>query len=183
MFERSAIEVLPKTQTVKEAMTILRLQWDATWHIIEPAVARGKARKEPSLLPRIGIDEKAVAKGRKYVSILYNLDNSTVEAIEEGHGKFHIMKMANDAVDKVRRGKHKQLLKDGDDRLTNAVAEGINSKIMSIKRRAGGYRNIENFKTAVLFYCGGLDLAPPIMPNGRTYFALRSECSYTSQRG
>lgn len=26
--------------------------------------------------------------------------------------------------------------------ITNAVAEGINSKIMSIKRRAGGYRNI-----------------------------------------
>ena len=42
----------------------------------------------------------------------------------------------------------------------NDVAEGINSKIMSIKRRAGGYRNIENFKTAVLFYCGGLDLDP-----------------------
>jgi hypothetical protein len=42
----------------------------------------------------------------------------------------------------------------------NDVAEGINSKIMSMKRRAGGYRNIENFKTAVLFYCGGLDLDP-----------------------
>jgi transposase len=63
-------------------MTILQLQWDATWHIIARAVARGKARKEPSLLPRIGIDEKALAKGRKYVLILYNLDNSTVEAIE-----------------------------------------------------------------------------------------------------
>jgi hypothetical protein len=35
-----------------------------------------------------------------------------------------------------------------------------NSKIMSIKRRAGGYRNTENFKTAVLFYCDGLDLDP-----------------------
>ena len=42
----------------------------------------------------------------------------------------------------------------------NDVAERINSMIMSIKRRAGGYRNIENFKTAVLFYCGGLDLDP-----------------------
>jgi hypothetical protein len=37
------------------------------------------------VLQRIGIDEKAFAKGRKYVSILYNLDNSTFEAIEEGH--------------------------------------------------------------------------------------------------
>jgi len=71
MFERFAIEVLQMTQTVKGAMTILRLNWDATWNIIERAVARGKARKEPSLLPRIGIDEKAFAKGRKYVSILY----------------------------------------------------------------------------------------------------------------
>jgi transposase len=44
--------------------------------------------------------------------------------------------------------------------ITNAVAEGVNSKIMSIKRRAGGYRNTENFKTAVLIYCDGLDLDP-----------------------
>ena len=44
--------------------------------------------------------------------------------------------------------------------ITNGVAEGINSKIMSIKRRAGGYRNRENFKKAIFFYCGGLDLYP-----------------------
>ena len=44
--------------------------------------------------------------------------------------------------------------------ITNAVAEGLNSKIMSIKRRVGGYRNRENFKTAIFFYCGGLDLYP-----------------------
>jgi transposase len=45
--------------------------------------------------------------------------------------------------------------------ITNAVADGSDSKIMSIKRRVGGYRNIENFKTTVLFYCGGLDLDRP----------------------
>ena len=44
--------------------------------------------------------------------------------------------------------------------ITNAVAEGLNSKIMSIKRRAGGYRNPENFKTAIYFHCGGLSLYP-----------------------
>jgi transposase len=303
LFERFAIEVLQMTQTVKGAMSILRLQWDATWHIIERAVARGKARKEPSLLPRIGIDEKAFAKGQSYVTIVYNLDESTVEAIQEGHDveaakaclsqlneqqiqsvqaiamdmspayvkaakevipfaetkivhdRFHIMKLANEAVDKVRKWEHRRLLSEGDDRLvgskffwltslenhsekqqarfqslctnslatgrawaykellrdlwsqeteghakrffndwhrrvirtnmkpmkklaktlkeridnivtycthgiTNGVAEGINSKIMSIKRRAGGYRNIENFKKAIFFYCGGLDLYP-----------------------
>ncbi|MFO0906142.1 MAG: transposase [Pirellulales bacterium] len=45
-------------------------------------------------------------------------------------------------------------------RLTNAVSEGLNSKIMSIKRRARGFRNPENFKIAIFFYCGGLDLQP-----------------------
>lgn len=44
--------------------------------------------------------------------------------------------------------------------ITNAVAEGINSKIMAIKRRVGGYRNRENFKKAIFFYCGGLKLHP-----------------------
>ncbi len=44
--------------------------------------------------------------------------------------------------------------------LTNAVAEGMKSKITSIKHRFGGYRNRENFKTAIYFYCGGLELYP-----------------------
>jgi len=44
--------------------------------------------------------------------------------------------------------------------ITNSVAEGLNSKIMAIKRRACGYRNKENFKTVIYFFCGGLDLHP-----------------------
>jgi transposase len=44
--------------------------------------------------------------------------------------------------------------------ITNAVSEGLNSKIMSLKRRAGGFRNPDSFKTAIYFHCGGLDLYP-----------------------
>jgi transposase len=44
--------------------------------------------------------------------------------------------------------------------ITNAVAEGINSKIQNIKHTARGFRNLENFKTAILFYCGNLQLYP-----------------------
>jgi transposase len=254
-------------------------------------------------MPRIGIDEKAFRKGQNYVTLLYDLDRSTVEAISDGndaesgnacfsqlskqqlasvkaiamdmsaafvrsakeniplaetkivHDRFHIMKLVSEAVDKVRRGEHKELKSIGDASLTgtrfiwltsfenlsnkqherfadlidsgletgkawaykemlrelwacpdeanaisyfrawykrvihtslvplkrvartikerlanvvsycthgitNAVAEGINSKIMAIKRRVGGYRNVENFKTAIYFYCGGLELYP-----------------------
>jgi hypothetical protein len=42
--------------------------------------------------------------------------------------------------------------------ITNSMAEGINTKIMSTQRRAGDYRNIENVKKAIIFYRGGLDL-------------------------
>jgi transposase len=303
LFERFAIQVLLATQTVKGAMSILGTKWDQTWGIVERAVARGKARKEATAIPRLGIDEKAFLKGQSYITLLYDLDNRTVEAISDGndtdsgisclsqlsetqiqsveaiamdmsaayvkaakhvlplaenkivHDRFHIMQMATAAVDKVRRGEHRELLKNDDDRLTstkyvwltsynnlsekqrkvfdeayslqletgkawahkemlrdlwsqdnaasatayfkdwykrvirtklepmktvarsikerlqnvvsycthkitNAVAEGLNSKIMSIKRRVGGFRNRQNFKTAIFFYCGGLSLNP-----------------------
>jgi transposase len=45
-------------------------------------------------------------------------------------------------------------------RITNATAEGLNSKIQWIRYTARGYRNRENFKTAIYFHCGKLDLYP-----------------------
>ena len=303
LFERFAIDLLLATQTVKGAMGILRISWDQTWHILTRAVKRGQAKKVAKLMPRIGIDEKAFKKGQSYMTMIYDLDNSTVEAISEGnntdsgnacfsqlseeqigaveaiamdmsaayvratkqsiplaeekivHDRFHVMKLVNEAVDKVRKQEHRELSIEGDKRLaktkyvwlksqenltdkqqemfdaafrlslntgkawgykehlrglwenetatdattffkdwyrrvihtklkpmkkvaktikdrlpnvvsycthkiTNAVAEGMNSKIMSIKRRVGGYRNPQNFKIAIYFYCGGLDLYP-----------------------
>jgi len=44
--------------------------------------------------------------------------------------------------------------------ITNAMSEGLNSQIQKIKSMACGFRNIENFKTAIYFHCGGLDLYP-----------------------
>ena len=45
-------------------------------------------------------------------------------------------------------------------RITNAVAEGMNSKIQLIKANARGFRNFENYRAAILFHCGGLSLYP-----------------------
>jgi transposase len=45
-------------------------------------------------------------------------------------------------------------------RITNAATEGLNSRIMAVKRLVGGFRNQDNFKTAIYFYCGGLELYP-----------------------
>jgi transposase len=44
--------------------------------------------------------------------------------------------------------------------ITNATSEAINSVIQTIKKRAYGFRSFPNFRMAVLFHCGGLDLYP-----------------------
>jgi transposase len=45
-------------------------------------------------------------------------------------------------------------------RITNAVAEGLNSKIQSLKAAARGFRNFAHYRVAILFHCGGLQLNP-----------------------
>jgi len=44
--------------------------------------------------------------------------------------------------------------------ITNAVTEGLNSKIQSIKASARGFRSFLNYRTRILFFCGKLDLSP-----------------------
>ena len=42
--------------------------------------------------------------------------------------------------------------------ITNALSEGFNSRIQSIKSNARGFRNFDNYRTRILFFCGKLDL-------------------------
>lgn len=270
---------------------------------MQRAVARGQARKKERPLRYVGVDEKAFRKGHSYMTVVCDLERSTVEYVSEGRttqsladyyetlrpaqrggieavamdmwepyvqatlehvplaaekivfDRFHIMKHMNEAVDAVRREEHRALTAQDDDTLkgtkhwwlyamenvpdkyqttfkrvrdqnlrtsrawaiketlrdlwtyhsttwarkffdqwrrwvnrsrlepvkevarmlarrienvlsycrheiTNAVAEGLNSKITAVKHRACGYRNKENFKTAIYFFAGGLDLCP-----------------------
>lgn len=303
LMERLVIDVLQQCATVQGACRILRMSWDEVWGVMQRAVVRGQRRKVAGVIARVGVDEKAFRKRHRYVTIVADLDQATVEyvaedrkaeslanfwkslspqqlngvqtiamdmwvpylqatlaEVPEASGKivfdrFHIMRHVVDAVDRVRKQEHRTLRGLGDETLkgtkylwlhsrenlspskwaalralvmhdlkvgrawsmkenlrrlwnyrsltwakkffrswfgwatrsrlepmrrvayllrdhlpniltycqhqvTNAVAEGLNSKIMGIKRRAGGYRNLENFKTAIYFYCGGLDLHP-----------------------
>ena len=45
-------------------------------------------------------------------------------------------------------------------RCANGPAEGINSRIKTIKARSRGFRNQERFANAIYFHLGGLDLYP-----------------------
>ena len=40
------------------------------------------------------------------------------------------------------------------------MAEGLNSKIQTVRKAAYGFRSFENFKTTIFFHSGGLRLYP-----------------------
>ncbi len=49
-------------------------------------------------------------------------------------------------------------------RATNGPAEGINSRIKTVKVRSRGFRNRERFANAISFHLGGLNLYPDSLP-------------------
>lgn len=302
LFERLALDVLRQCD-VSGATRILRISWDEAWGLMERAVTRGRHRKARTVVRRIGVDEKAAAKGHRYLTLVCDLDEGTVEHVAEDRtqeslddyyaglspqqldgieavamdmwepyiqatrarvpeaaekivfDRFHVMGHVGKAVDTVRKQEHRELLAAGDETLkgskylwlysrenvperrrdefaalmhkelkvgrawaikealrrlwhyvypasgwkfwkrwyfwathsrlepirkaaetvrrhihnivtyyqhpvTNAMSEGLNSKIQKIKSMACGFRNIEHFKTAIYFHCGGLDLYP-----------------------
>lgn len=56
-----------------------------------------------------------------------------------------------------------------DHRIANGLSEGINSIIQTIKRRARGYQNTDNFITMIYLSCGRLDFnLPPV--TGLTHY-------------
>lgn len=303
LMERFIIDVLQQCANVSAAQRLLRVSWDEAWGVMDRAVTRGLRRKKARVIPRLGVDEKAFRKGHQYMTVVCDLERSTVEHIGEDRkteslvafydrltprqrdgieaiamdmwapyveatvrcvpdarrkivfDRFHIVSHMGNAVDIVRRQEHRTLMATGDETLkgtkhlwlykeenipepkrslfdrlrglhlkvgrawaigeslrclwtylcegqarrffrrwfwwathsrlkpvarvahmlrrhldnivtycqhpiTNGVAEGLNSKIMTIKRRACGFRNKQHFKTAVYFYCGGLNLYP-----------------------
>jgi transposase len=44
--------------------------------------------------------------------------------------------------------------------ISNASSEGFNSVIQALKSAARGFRNFENYRTRILFFCGKLNLFP-----------------------
>ncbi|MEM0133857.1 MAG: transposase [Thermoplasmatales archaeon] len=42
--------------------------------------------------------------------------------------------------------------------ITDAIAEGMNSKISTVQKMAYGYRNREHLRTAIYFHRGNLDM-------------------------
>lgn len=85
-FERRAIDVLLEAD-VGGGAHLLRLSWDEAWNIMERAVARGQRAKGRRVVVHQGVDEKAVAKRHRYVTLVTDLERGTVEYIGDDRGK------------------------------------------------------------------------------------------------
>lgn len=80
LFDALAIDVL-LAANVKRAAAILRITWDEAWHLMERAVIRGRAVKGNEMPAQMGVDEKAIAKGHRYMTLVCDLEEATVEYI------------------------------------------------------------------------------------------------------
>jgi len=167
LFERLAIALLREC-SITGAVRLLRISWDEGWGIKGRAVKRGLARRGHDVVARLGVDEKAIAKRHRYLTIvadlaqsrvLYLADDRKQESLDgfwptltpaqrdgitaiamdmwepyvqstRAHlpeadakivfDKFHVVKHLHEAVDRVRRGEHRALKRDGDERLTGS---------------------------------------------------------------
>ena len=81
-FERHAIDVLLEAD-ITGSTRLLRISWDEAWHIMERAVERGLRAKPRRVIAHLGVDEKAVAKRHRYVTLVCDLDRGTVEYIAD----------------------------------------------------------------------------------------------------
>lgn len=79
-FETHAIDTLLEAD-VLGAARLLRLNWHQSWGLMKRAVTRGLKAKRRRIISYLGIDEKAIAKRHRYVTLVCDLDRGTIEFI------------------------------------------------------------------------------------------------------
>jgi len=151
LFERFAILVLESTSNITRAMALLKIGWDQAQAIRTRAVERGLARRTKETIDHVGIDEKSFLAGHQYASLMTDLDQGRVLDVVQDRTT-ESAKMLKRHLD----GLLAHCLHD----ITNAVTEGLNSKIQFVKASARGFRTFQNYRIAILFYCGKLDMLP-----------------------
>jgi transposase len=73
------IDAISACETVQGACQLARVSWDEARGIMERAVMRGTARKKPADIRNLWVDEKAILKGHRYVTLAYDLDRGVVD--------------------------------------------------------------------------------------------------------
>ena len=81
--ERMIIDVIRQCSTIQGACAIMRVSWDEAFGVMRRAVMRGQERKEQTIIPHLGVDEKAFRKGHSYMTVIRDLRRATVECVAD----------------------------------------------------------------------------------------------------
>lgn len=73
LFEAFAIDVLQNCSSIKDACTLLRINWHTADQIMKRAVERGLSRRNSEAVPYIGIDEKSYLRHHNYITVMSDL--------------------------------------------------------------------------------------------------------------
>mgnify|MGYP000069473716 CR=1 FL=1 len=84
LMEAFVIRVLEAASSVQEAASLLGMGWEQVNRIMKRAVERGLQRREATSIQYLGIDEKSIARGHKYATVLNDLSGSRVWEVVEG---------------------------------------------------------------------------------------------------
>jgi transposase len=84
-FERYVLE-LSQHMTIKDVALHLRVSWDVVKDIQKRHLARHFARPKLKHLKQIAIDEIAVGKGHKYITLVLDLESGAVVHVGQGKG-------------------------------------------------------------------------------------------------
>ena len=79
-FESFVIRVAQEC-SMQASSRLCRISWDRCWNVLGRAVNRGLMRKKHRIPERIGVDEKSIARGHKYETLVYDIDKATVEYV------------------------------------------------------------------------------------------------------
>jgi transposase len=86
-FEARVILALLATKTVEGARELMRISWDEARGIMERAVERGLLDREDLEIPYLAADEKSYRKGRRFVTILMDLERNLVHSVSAGNSQ------------------------------------------------------------------------------------------------
>ena len=84
LFEAFAIEVIRACRTIRDAESLLRLDWHVIQQIMERAVGRGLARRGQEDIDWVGIDEKSFLKDRRFATLVTDIEGQRVLDVAEG---------------------------------------------------------------------------------------------------
>ena len=84
-FERYALE-LSRRMTIRDVAAHLGVGWDVVKDIQKRDLSRRYAKPKLKHLRRIAIDEIAVAKGHRYLTVVMDLDSGAVVFVGDGKG-------------------------------------------------------------------------------------------------